>query len=255
MEGRDDGLDPLARDLLAKLSDTYTRSSDYVGADEHAWEVLFRLAQDWVMRYPLVDGNGNFGSNDDDPPADAKYTEVRLAPIAHELDHFPNAIVNGPLPHNLRDVARAAEDPDFELVPDFPTGGVLVSHAPGIYKLRARTHIEGRRISITELPYGVMKGGDAGVIVEIVDQISERRLPIRDVQDYSGWETHVEIELERRALPDTVLAMLFAQTSLEITRRVDVNPRLMLTHWLHGRDPEQLKRVAEQYGDDRRTSY
>ena len=79
-----------------------------------------------------VDGRGNFGSQDDDPPADAQYTEVRLAPIAHELEHFPNAVVNGPLPHNLREVAEAAQDPSRVLVPDFPTGGVLTRFDAGI---------------------------------------------------------------------------------------------------------------------------
>src|SRR5262249_5080568 len=49
------------------------------------YDTLVRLAQDFNMRYPLVDGQGNFGSVDADPPAAMRYTEARLTPIAEEL--------------------------------------------------------------------------------------------------------------------------------------------------------------------------
>jgi DNA gyrase subunit A len=49
------------------------------------YDALVRLAQDWVLRYPLISGQGNFGSVDNDPPAASRYTEASLAPIAAEL--------------------------------------------------------------------------------------------------------------------------------------------------------------------------
>src|SRR5262249_14683986 len=49
------------------------------------YEALVRMAQEFSLRYPLVDGQGNFGSIDGDPPAAMRYTETRLAKIAHEM--------------------------------------------------------------------------------------------------------------------------------------------------------------------------
>src|SRR5213075_484455 len=53
--------------------------------DSAIYDTLVRLAQPFSLRYPLVDGQGNFGSVDDDPPAAMRYTEARLAAIAEEL--------------------------------------------------------------------------------------------------------------------------------------------------------------------------
>jgi len=53
--------------------------------DSPVYEALVRMAQDFTMRYPLVDGQGNFGSIDGDPPAAMRYSEVRLNPISLEL--------------------------------------------------------------------------------------------------------------------------------------------------------------------------
>ena len=53
--------------------------------DSAIYDTLVRLAQDFSMRYLLVDGQGNFGSIDDDPAAAMRYTEARLAPIAREM--------------------------------------------------------------------------------------------------------------------------------------------------------------------------
>ena len=112
--------------------------------DAPIYDTLVRLAQDFNMRYPLVDGQGNFGSIDGDPPAAMRYTEARLKPLAEEmmadLDKetvdfvpnydetteeptvlpapFPNLLVNGSAgiavgmatnipPHNLREVVDA----------------------------------------------------------------------------------------------------------------------------------------------------
>src|SRR4051812_27130751 len=108
------------------------------------YPTLVRLAQDWSLRYPLIDGQGNFGSTDGDPPAAMRYTEARMAAPAMELladleydtvdfvpnydetreeptvfpSKFPNLLVNGStgiavsmacnlLPHNLREICDA----------------------------------------------------------------------------------------------------------------------------------------------------
>jgi DNA gyrase subunit A len=110
--------------------------------DSAIYDTLVRLAQSWSLRYPLVDGNGNFGSPGNDPAAAMRYTECRLAPLAMEMlrdidketvdfapnydgksqeplvlpARFPNLLVNGSSgiavgmatsipPHNLREVA------------------------------------------------------------------------------------------------------------------------------------------------------
>ena len=114
--------------------------------DSAIYDALVRMAQDWAMRMPLVDGQGNFGSPGDDPAAAMRYTECRLAPLAmamlRDIDkdtvdfrpnydgksaepvvlpaRFPNLLVNGSEgiavamatkipPHNLREVAAAAQ--------------------------------------------------------------------------------------------------------------------------------------------------
>ena len=53
--------------------------------DMAVYDALVRMAQDFTYRYPLVDGHGNFGSIDGDPPAAMRYTEVRMSPIASEM--------------------------------------------------------------------------------------------------------------------------------------------------------------------------
>jgi DNA gyrase subunit A len=114
--------------------------------DSAIYDTLVRMAQDWAMRMPLVDGSGNFGSPGDDPAAAMRYTECRLAPLAMELlrdidketvdfrpnydgrsaepvvlpARFPNLLVNGSEgiavamatkipPHNLREVSAGAQ--------------------------------------------------------------------------------------------------------------------------------------------------
>src|SRR5438034_9022648 len=152
-----DGLKPAHRRVLygmktMGLSSTrgYRKCAKIVGevmgnfhphGDQSIYDTLVRLAQDFNMRYPLVDGQGNFGSMDGDPPAAMRYTEARLTALADEamadLDKetvdfapnydetteepsvlpapFPNLLVNGSAgiavgmatnvpPHNLREV-------------------------------------------------------------------------------------------------------------------------------------------------------
>ncbi len=96
-----DGLKPVQRRILHSMDElamrpgtSYKKSARLVGevmgkyhphGDSPVYDAMVRMAQDFSMRYTLVDGQGNFGSVDDDPPAAMRYTEARLSPIAQEL--------------------------------------------------------------------------------------------------------------------------------------------------------------------------
>lgn len=155
-----DGLKPVHRRVLYAMYDLgndwnkpFKKSARIVGdvigkyhphGDMAVYDALVRMAQDFSLRYPLIDGQGNFGSIDGDPPAAMRYTEVRMAPLAGELladiekdtvdlvpnydgsltepsvlpARFPNLLVNGSSgiavgmatnipPHNLNEVIEA----------------------------------------------------------------------------------------------------------------------------------------------------
>ena len=155
-----DGLKPVHRRVLYAMFDAgyrpdkgYYKSSRIVGdvmgnyhphGDTAIYDSVVRLAQPWSLRYPLIDGNGNFGSPGNDPAAAMRYTEARLAPLAMEMmrdidedtvdfspnydgrsqepdvlpSRFPNLLVNGSAgiavgmatnipPHNLREIGEA----------------------------------------------------------------------------------------------------------------------------------------------------
>ena len=96
-----DGLKPVHRRVLFAMQElgltwnrAYKKSARVVGevlgkyhphGDSPVYEALVRMVQEFSLRYPLVDGQGNFGSIDGDPPAAMRYTETRLAKIAHEM--------------------------------------------------------------------------------------------------------------------------------------------------------------------------
>ena len=139
-----DGLKPVHRRVLFAMNEAglqpnrgYAKCARIVGdvmgkyhphGDSAIYDTLVRMAQDFSMRYPLVDGQGNFGSVDDDPAAAMRYTEARLAPLAREMlrdldedtvdfepnydgndreplvlpARFPNLLVNGVVRHRRR---------------------------------------------------------------------------------------------------------------------------------------------------------
>src|SRR5437870_7191603 len=156
-----DGLKPVHRRILYSMHENghtpdkkYVKSARVVGdvmgryhphGDQAVYDALVRMAQDFSMRLPLIDGQGNFGSVDGDPPAAMRYTEVRLAKVAGSLvadidkdtvdfqpnydnaereptvfpARFPNLLANGAggiavgmatniPPHNLGEVVDAA---------------------------------------------------------------------------------------------------------------------------------------------------
>lgn len=96
-----DGMKPVHRRILYSMGEqgvrpgsSYRKSARIVGdvmgkyhphGDSSIYDAMVRLAQDWNMRYPLVDGQGNFGSPDNDPPAAMRYTEARLARPGDEI--------------------------------------------------------------------------------------------------------------------------------------------------------------------------
>ena len=155
-----DGLKPVHRRVLYAMYDSgfrpdrgHAKSARSVAetmgnyhphGDSSIYDTLVRMAQPWSLRYPLVDGQGNFGSPGNDPPAAMRYTEARLTPLAMEMlreideetvdfvpnydgrvqeptvlpSRFPNLLANGSggiavgmatniPPHNLRELAEA----------------------------------------------------------------------------------------------------------------------------------------------------
>jgi DNA gyrase subunit A len=319
-----DGLKPVHRRVLYSMwtngnrpGRPYVKCANIVGyvmgnhhphGDQSIYDTLVRLAQPFSLRYPLVDGQGNFGSIDDDPPAAMRYTEARLAKLAEEMlseldsdtvdfgpnydeskreplvlpARFPNLLVNGSAgiavgmatnipPHNLSEVIAAIvtliDKPDASVEdlmkhvkgPDFPTGAIIVGRSGirdayrsgrGRVVMRARAHIEELRggksaIIITELPYGVKKGGEGGVIAKIAELVNDKVLTeISDLQDHSDRTgMRIQVELKRDAVPQVALNKLFKHTPLQSTFGVNtvalVNgvPRTLsllelLTHYL-----------------------
>ena len=100
-----DGLKPVHRRILYACQEggfvagrPYRKSAKIVGdvmgnyhphGDSAIYDALARMAQDWSMRVPLIDGQGNFGSMDPDPPASMRYTEARLAKVADDPARRP----------------------------------------------------------------------------------------------------------------------------------------------------------------------
>ena len=143
--------------------------------------------------------------------------------------------------------------------PDFPTGAIIVGRSGirdayrtgrGRIVMRARAHIEELRggksaIIVTELPYGVKKGGDNGVIKKIADLVHEKVITeVSDLADHSDRTgMRIQIELKRDAVPQVALNKLFKHTALQATfgynavALVDGVPRTLsllelVTHYL-----------------------
>ncbi|MCS6819672.1 MAG: DNA gyrase subunit A [Chitinophagales bacterium] len=174
-----DGLKPVHRRILYGMNELgltagkpYKKSARVVGevlgkyhphGDSAVYDAMVRMAQNWSLRYPLIDGQGNFGSIDNDPPAAMRYTEVRMRRIASELlqdiekdtvdmrlnfddslyeptvlpSRIPNLLINGAsgiavgmatnmLPHKLSEVIDAIVK--YIKAPDFPTGGTIYGY-------------------------------------------------------------------------------------------------------------------------------
>jgi DNA gyrase subunit A len=293
-----DGLKPVHRRVLYGMHEAgmqpnrpYKKCARIVGdvmgsyhphGDAAIYDTLVRMAQPFSLRYPLVDGQGNFGNLDDDPPAAMRYTECRLSRMATEMlrdidadtvdfqpnydesrrepsvlpSRFPNLLVNGSSgiavgmatnmpPHNLGEtigaIVELIDNPGADADrlmrhikgPDFPTGAIVVGRTGirdayrsgrGRIVMRARAHIEELRggksaIIVTELPYGVKKGGDTGVIKKIADLVQDKVLTeVADLADHSDRSgMRIQVELKRDAVPQVALNKLFKHTPLQST--------------------------------------
>ncbi|MBW8742030.1 MAG: DNA gyrase subunit A, partial [Acidobacteria bacterium] len=293
-----DGLKPVHRRVLYGMNEAGMQPNrphkkcarivgDVMGSyhphgDSAIYDTLVRLAQPFSMRYPLVDGQGNFGNIDGYPAAAMRYTECRLSKIATEMlrdidsdtvdfgpnydesrreplvlpARFPNLLVNGSSgiavgmatnipPHHLGETIDALvamiDEPAIDVDrlmthvkgPDFPTSGIIVGRegireayrsGRGRIIMRARAHIEELRggrtaVVVTELPYGVRKGGDEGVITKIADLVKEGTLTevadLKDLSDKSGMR--IEVHLKRDVVPQVALNKLFKHTALQTT--------------------------------------
>lgn len=191
-----DGMKPVHRRILYGMSELgvdwnkkYVKCARVTGdvmgkyhphGDAAIYDALARMAQDWSLRLPLIDGQGNFGSVDGDPPAAQRYTECRLQKVAHSLlddldkdtvdfrdnydgtlsepvvipAKFPNLLVNGAggiavgmatniPPHNLSEVIN---------------GCIAVMDNPAIELLQLMEHIPG-----PDFPTGALILGRAGI--------------------------------------------------------------------------------------------
>jgi DNA gyrase subunit A len=183
------------------------------------------------------------------------YDESRREPSVLPA-RFPNLLVNGASgiavgmatnipPHHLGEAIDALvamiDEPTIDVDrltkyvkgPDFPTGGIVLGRegireayrsGRGRIVMRARAHIEELRggrtaVVVTELPYGVRKGGDEGVIKKIADLVKESVLTevadLKDLSDKSGMR--IEVHLKRDAVPQVALNKLFKHTPLQTT--------------------------------------
>ena len=320
-----DGLKPVHRRVVYAMYDGgyrpdrgFNKCSRVVGevmgqyhphGDQSIYDALVRLVQDWSLRYPLVQGQGNFGSPGDDPAAAPRYTECRMAPLAMEMvrdideetvdfrpnydgktlepdvlpSRFPNLLVNGSSgiavgmatqipPHNLREVAAAAEwvlaHPDanreemLEAVmreikgPDFPTGALIMgtrgiedAYRTGRGSIIMRAVVEVEEIHnrqclvVTELPYQV---NPDSLAQKIAEHVKDGRLSgIADIRDETSGRTgqRLVIVLKRDAVAKVVLNNLFKHTQLQtnfganMLALVDGVPRTLpidafIRHWV-----------------------
>ena len=320
-----DGLKPVHRRVVYAMYDGgyrpdrgFNKCSRVVGevmgayhphGDQSIYDALVRLVQDWSLRYPLVQGQGNFGSPGDDPAAAPRYTECRMAPLAMEMvrdideetvdfrpnydgktlepdvlpSRFPNLLVNGSSgiavgmatqipPHNLREVAAAAEwvlaHPDanreemLEAVmreikgPDFPTGALIMgtrgiedAYRTGRGSIIMRAVVEVEEIQnrqclvVTELPYQV---NPDSLAQKIAEHVKDGRLSgIADIRDETSGRTgqRLVIVLKRDAVAKVVLNNLFKHTQLQtnfganMLALVDGVPRTLpidafIRHWV-----------------------
>jgi len=243
-----DGLKPVHRRVIYGMYDGgyrpdrgYNKCSRVVGdvmgqyhphGDGAIYDALVRLVQPWSLRYPLIDGQGNFGSRGNDGAAAMRYTECRMAPLSMELvrdidqetvdfkdnydgrsrepvvlpARFPNLLVNGSAgiavgmatqipPHNLREVAAGAE-----------------------WYLR---HPEAKREELLEALMGIIKGPDfptAGLImgrkgIEDAYRTGRGSIIMRavvQVEEIQGRQCLVVTELPYQVNPD-VLAQKIAE--------------------------------------------
>ena len=274
-----DGLKPVHRRVIYGMYDGgyrpdrgYNKCSRVVGdvmgqyhphGDGAIYDALVRLVQPWSLRYPLIDGQGNFGSRGNDGAAAMRYTECRMAPLSMELvrdidqetvefkpnydgrsqepvvlpARFPNLLVNGSAgiavgmatqipPHNLREVAEGAE-----------------------WYLR---HPDAKREELLEALMGIIKGPDfptAALIMSrkgIEDAYRTGRgaiimRAVVEVEEIQGRQCLVVTELPYQVNPD-----LLAQKIAELVREGRVSGIADIRDETSGRNGQRLVVVLKR---------
>jgi len=213
-----DGLKPVHRRILYAMNDMglnhsspHKKSARIVGevlgkyhphGDASVYDAMVRMAQDFSMRYKLVDGQGNYGSVDNDPPAAMRYTEARLARVAEEM---------------LVDIDKDT----VGFMPNFDDSLKEPSVLPG-----------RQRIVITELPYQTNK---AALIETIANLVKDKKIggisELRDESDRNGMR--IVIELKKEVYPEQLLNNLYKHTAMQsaffanMLALVDGQPRVI----------------------------
>src|SRR5512136_336369 len=249
-----DGLKPVHRRILYAMWEMglgptakFRKSAAVVGevlgkfhphGDQAAYDAMVRMAQDFSLRYPLVEGSGNFGSLDGDPAAAMRYTEARLSQIAEELlieidketvgfrpnydnslkepvvlpARFPQLLANGTSgiavgmscsfpPHNLGEVIDG-----LAAVIDNSNNELkeIYQTGSGAIRVRGEYSVEdlprGRRaIVFTSIPYQVNK---AKVLERIIGLLDDKKLPqVTTVRDESTDVIRLVLELKAETNP------------------------------------------------------
>src|SRR5207249_3835118 len=186
-----DGLKPVHRRVLWAMNElgnaynrAYKKSARVVGdvigkyhphGDTAVYDTIVRMAQDFSMRYPLIDGQGNFGSVDGDAPAAMRYTEVRMARLANEV---------------LADIEKETVNtqPNYDETLSEPT--VMPARIPNL-----------------------LLNGPEGIAELINEKKLEGAGDVRDESDRHGMR--LVVELKRDAIPQVVLNKLFKLTPLQ----------------------------------------
>jgi DNA gyrase subunit A len=285
-----DGLTPVSRRVLEALpassSARWARASEILrrvigtppppleqqllvaspgAGDSHlsAYLELVEMVQPFRTRYPLAEGQGNFGSLDGEPPSGPAFTKARILPFGEAviLGIAPNLLVNGAgnrlgstqavaLPHHLGEVLDAAQSlllnpelSDEALVdsvvgPDFPTGGVISRSAEtravdckglGSLTVRARMHSEQMGLTnllvVSELPFGASK---SSVVQEVSGHLGKGDLEgVTDLLDESdGKRVRLVLVLSRDAVLASVRDRLLKRTSLQTVLHVSMKAQV-----------------------------
>src|ERR1043165_284580 len=173
-----DGLKPVHRRILHGMNELgvqfnrpYKKSARIVGevlgkyhphGDTAVYDALVRMAQPWSLRYPLVDGQGNFGSMDDDPPAAMRYTEARMTRVADEV---------------MRDIDKDTVDFQFNFDDTLKEPTVMPSRIPNLLVNGSNGIAVG--MATTILPHNLSE-----VIDGICAYIDNKEIAIEDLLKY-----------------------------------------------------------------------
>jgi len=278
-----DGLKPVHRRILYGMrllrldpGTPFKKSAKIVGdvmgsfhphGDQAIYDAMVRLAQDFSSRYPLVDGQGNFGNIDGDNPAAYRYTEARMTGQSKEPvvlpGGFPNLLANGAQgiavgmataipPHNAAELCDAAlhliDKPDAKSRallkwvkgPDFPTGGIVVDSKEsiaeayttgrGAFRTRAKWHQEegARGTWVVVVTEIPWLVQKSRLIEKIAELLNAKKLPlVDDIRDESAEDIRIVIEPKSRNV-DPALLMESLFKLTELESRISLNLNVLV---------------------------